>query len=78
MKSNVRDLRYRFREIEARLNRGEEVDLYKRKKLIGKILPVKPAAEAYPDFAALRGKTFGKKKTRTTGTRLMAEERGKD
>lgn len=76
-KATVRDLRYRFPEIEAQLNKGEEIVLYKRRKMIARLLPVRPKAEAYPDFAALSRRIFGKKKTRKTGTELVSEERGR-
>lgn len=75
-KATVRQLRYNFRAIEARLNRGEEIDLYKRKKMIGRILPVAPKPEDYPDFAALRKRIWGKKKHKITGTQLVSEQRG--
>jgi antitoxin (DNA-binding transcriptional repressor) of toxin-antitoxin stability system len=73
----VRDLRYRFSEIEARLQRGEEVEVRKRRRVVARLLPVRPKAEDYPDFVALRKKIFGKKKIRPTGTELVAEERGR-
>lgn len=76
-KATVRDLRYRFPEIEARLNKGEEIVLHKRQKVIARLLPVHPKAEAYPDFAALRLRIFGAKKARKTGTELVSEERGR-
>jgi antitoxin (DNA-binding transcriptional repressor) of toxin-antitoxin stability system len=75
-RANVRDLRYRFHEIEARLNKGEEIELYKRQKMIGRLLPVRPKTEAYPDFAVLRRRIFGTRKARKTGTDLVSEERG--
>jgi len=76
-KATVRDLRYRFPEIEARLNKGEEIALYKRRKLIGRLVPVRPKGQAYPDFAALSRQTFGTRKMRKTGTDLASEERGR-
>lgn len=75
-KATVRDLRYRFPEIEAQLNKGEEIQLYKRQKVIARLLPVRPRADAYPDFSALSHRIFGKKKTRKTGTDLVSEQRG--
>jgi antitoxin (DNA-binding transcriptional repressor) of toxin-antitoxin stability system len=76
-KATVRDLRYHFPEIEARLNKGEEIEVYKRKKMIGRLLPVRPDTGAYPDFSALRRRVFGKKKARKTGTDLVSDERGR-
>jgi len=75
-RTTVRDMRYHFREIEARLNKGEEIELYKRRKMIGRLLPVRPKDEAYPDFSALRRRIFGRRKARQTGTDLVSEQRG--
>lgn len=75
-KATVRDLRYRFQEIEERLNKGEEIELYKRRKLIGRLLPVGPKTQEYPDFSALRRRVFGTRKARKTGTDLVSDERG--
>lgn len=73
MKSvTVRDLRYRFSEIEVRLRRGETVEIRKRKKLIARLLPVRPKASAYPDFAALQKEIFGNKVVKVTGAELVA------
>jgi antitoxin (DNA-binding transcriptional repressor) of toxin-antitoxin stability system len=77
-KATVRDLRYRFPEIEAQLNKGEEIELYKRQRMIGRIVPVRPKDEAYPDFSAISRRIFGKKKTRTTGTELVSDARGEN
>jgi antitoxin (DNA-binding transcriptional repressor) of toxin-antitoxin stability system len=75
-KATVRDLRYRFHEIEARLNKGEEIEVYKRQRLIGRLSPVRPQTDVYPDFSSLRRRIFGTKKTRKTGSDLVSEERG--
>ena len=75
-KATVRQLRYHFREIEDRLNKGEEIELYKRKKMIGRLVPVRLKNDEYPDFAALRRRIFGKKKSKITGTQLVSEQRG--
>lgn len=71
----VRDLRYRFSEIEARLQKGEEVEVRKRRRVVARLLPIRPKAEDYPDFTSLRKRIFGKKRVRPTGTALLAEER---
>jgi antitoxin (DNA-binding transcriptional repressor) of toxin-antitoxin stability system len=74
--ATVRELRYHFPEIEARLSKGEEIEVRKRRKVIARLLPVRPKAEAYPDFAALRKEIFGGKRAPQTGTALVSEERG--
>jgi hypothetical protein len=40
------------------------------------MVPVKLSAQAYPDFAALSRRIFGRKKTRRTGTDVVSWERG--
>jgi len=77
-KTTVRDLRYHFPEIEARLKKGEEIIVHKRRKMIARLLPIRPASDVYPDFAALRRRIFGAKTIRKTGTELVSEERGRD
>lgn len=74
--ATVRDLRYHFPEIEARLNRGEVIEIRKRKKVIARLHPVRPKPKAYPDFAARAKRIFGKKIASQTGTELVAEFRG--
>jgi antitoxin (DNA-binding transcriptional repressor) of toxin-antitoxin stability system len=74
-KATVRDLRYHFPEIEARLNKGEEIVIHKRRRAIARMLPVRPSEGAYPDFEALSRKIFGRKKARRTGTEIVSEER---
>lgn len=75
-KATVRQLRYNFRSIEARLNKGEEIDLYKRKKMIGRLIPAQPSGDAYPDFEAISKKIFGRKKFKKTAAEIISEQRG--
>jgi antitoxin (DNA-binding transcriptional repressor) of toxin-antitoxin stability system len=52
--ATVRDLRYNFPQVEAWLSGGEEIELTKRGRVVGRILPP-PAAKhslKMPDFAA--------------------------
>jgi antitoxin (DNA-binding transcriptional repressor) of toxin-antitoxin stability system len=75
-RANVRDLRYRFRQIEMQLRKGEEIEVYKRREVIGRLLPAEPKGHGYPDFAALRRRIFGAKQVSKTGTDLVSKERG--
>jgi antitoxin (DNA-binding transcriptional repressor) of toxin-antitoxin stability system len=74
--ATVYDLRYRFSELEALLNKGEEVEIRKRRKVTARLLPHRPKADAFPHFAARRKRIFGNRKSRQTGTELVAEFRG--
>ena len=39
--ATVRDLRYRFSAIEAALRQGEEIEIRKRKRVVGRLVPVR-------------------------------------
>ena len=70
--ATVRDLRYHFSKIESRLREGEEIEIRKRKRIIGRLVPVRPKASAYPDFAARTRKIFGEKVLPVTGAELVS------
>ncbi|HUI41564.1 MAG TPA: prevent-host-death protein [Terriglobia bacterium] len=79
MKSaTVRDLRYHFSEIEARLKHGEEIVIRKRKRVIAKLVPLRSEAQTaeYPDFAAQRRRIFGDRILPVTGAEIVAWDRG--
>jgi antitoxin (DNA-binding transcriptional repressor) of toxin-antitoxin stability system len=73
--ATVRDLRYHFSEIEARLQRGEEIEIRKRKRVIARLVPVRPKLDAYPDFEARARALFGDRIAPQTGTEMLAEDR---
>jgi antitoxin (DNA-binding transcriptional repressor) of toxin-antitoxin stability system len=77
MKSaTVRDLRYRFSEIESRLRQGEEIEIRKRKQVIGRLVPVRQKASVYPDFIARAHKIFADRILPITGADLVSWGRG--
>jgi antitoxin (DNA-binding transcriptional repressor) of toxin-antitoxin stability system len=73
--ATVRDLRYHFSEIESRLQQGEEVEICKRRRVIARLVPVRPRRAAYPDFAARRKQIFGGRIMKVSGAQRLAEER---
>jgi len=73
--ATVRDLRYRFAEIESRLQKGESIEIRKRKRVIARLLPMGPKTGTYPDFAARRKRIFGDKIVSRTGAELLASDR---
>lgn len=75
-KATVRDLRYHFSAIEATLRQGEEIEIRKRKRVIGRLVPVRPKVSAYPDFAARTREIFGEKVLPIAGTELVSWGRG--
>ncbi len=74
--ATVRDLRYQFSKIEARLRQGEEIEIRKRKRVVGRLVPVQPKATSIPDFAARARRIFGHKVLPTTGAELVRWGRG--
>lgn len=77
MKVSIRDLRYHFSEVEARLKKGEEILVHKRRKMIAKLSAIRPETEAYPDFSAIRRRIFGTRKARKTSTKIVSDARGR-
>ncbi len=75
-KATVRDLRYRFSSIEASLRQGEEIEIHKRKRIIGRLVPVRPEVSAYPDFSARTKKIFGDRILPVSGAELVSWGRG--
>jgi antitoxin (DNA-binding transcriptional repressor) of toxin-antitoxin stability system len=75
-KATVRDLRYHFPAIEATLRQGEEIEIRKRKRVVGRLVPARQKVSAYPDFSARARKIFGKKTLPVAGTELVAWGRG--
>lgn len=75
-KANVRDLRYRFTEVEALLREGEEIQITKRKRVIARLIPADAAKPGKrPDFLARLKKLYEKEPQKVTGARRIAEER---
>jgi antitoxin (DNA-binding transcriptional repressor) of toxin-antitoxin stability system len=75
-KATVRDLRYRFSSIEASLRQGEEIEIRKRKRIIGRLVPMRPKASAYPDFSERARRIFGDKILPVPGADLVSWGRG--
>jgi antitoxin (DNA-binding transcriptional repressor) of toxin-antitoxin stability system len=77
-RASVRDLRYNFPQIEAQLRRGEEIQITKRKRVIARLLPVRPPArKSAPDFMKMLRDIYGDKLMKTAGADLVSEQRGR-
>ena len=74
-KASVRDLRYRFSEVERLLEQGEKIEITKRKQVIGQLLPVRPAARRCPDFLARLHSIYGDRTLEVSSAQLLARER---
>jgi antitoxin (DNA-binding transcriptional repressor) of toxin-antitoxin stability system len=77
-KASVRDLRYRFREVEESLRGGEEIQITKRKRIITTLVPSAPARRPRrPDFLARLKKLYGNRAQEVTGAELISRERAR-
>jgi antitoxin (DNA-binding transcriptional repressor) of toxin-antitoxin stability system len=73
---SIRDLRYRFPKVQRLLDRGEPVQITKRKRVIGTLTPPAPpsAPPNPPDFLGRLEKIW-KKPLRVTMAEVVAEGR---
>ena len=74
-KASVRDLRYRFSEVERLLQKGEKIEITKRKQVIARLLPARRGVGRRPDFLARLRSIYGDKTLDVTGAQLLAQER---
>ncbi len=76
--ASVRDLRYRFSEVEDLLRQGEEVQITKRRRVIATLVPA-PDKKAIrrPDFLARLQQMYGERVLETSGAELLAAERSR-
>jgi antitoxin (DNA-binding transcriptional repressor) of toxin-antitoxin stability system len=77
-KASVRDLRYRFSDIEQALEQGERIEITKRKRVIGRLLPARATARQLPDFLARLHSIYGDRKLEVSGAQLLALERDRN
>ena len=74
--ASVRDLRYHFSEVERLLQRGEKIEITKRKRVIAQLVPVAALAPAKrPDFLARLRRIYGDRVMKVSNAELLAQER---
>ena len=77
-KASVRDLRYRFREVEELLREGQEIQITKRGRVIAKLIPAQSAVPPRrPNFLARLSKIYRGKAMKVSGAELVAQQRGR-
>jgi antitoxin (DNA-binding transcriptional repressor) of toxin-antitoxin stability system len=75
-RASVRDLRYHFKDVEAQLAAGEEIEIVKRKKVIAKLVPVGPQQPVeLPDFMARIKANWGDKVLEPSNAELIRWDR---
>ena len=77
MKSaSVRDVQHELSKVLSWVARGEEVQVYRRKQLVAKLVPPDPVAIESPDFVGRARRVWGKKPRGESLSRLASEARG--
>jgi antitoxin (DNA-binding transcriptional repressor) of toxin-antitoxin stability system len=77
-KASVRDLRYRFSEVERLLQEGENIEITKRKRVIAHLSPVSSLGlRERPDFLVRLRTIYGAKMLKVSGAELLARERSR-
>lgn len=78
-KASVRDLRYDFKKIERLLLRGEEIQITKHRRVIGRLVPesaeAAKTAKELPDFMGRLRKIYGDKVLAVSGAELISKDR---
>lgn len=76
-RATVRDLRYDFPRVERLLAEGEPVEITKRNKVIGRLVPpeVEQKPVQIPDFLGRMKEIYGDKMLKVTGAELIRWDR---
>jgi antitoxin (DNA-binding transcriptional repressor) of toxin-antitoxin stability system len=75
-KASIRDLRYNFKKIERLLEKGEEIEITKRRRPIARLAPMeRPRRKKLPDFEAQLRAIYGDRVLPTTGAEIIAWDR---
>jgi antitoxin (DNA-binding transcriptional repressor) of toxin-antitoxin stability system len=76
--ASVRDLRYHFSGVEHLLRDGEEIQITKHKRVIARLVPVRPQLVVLhhrPDFLKRLKKIYGNRILKPSGAELLAQDR---
>ena len=71
----VRDLRYDFPKVEQLLAQGEEIEITKRGKTLGRIVPEKKERPPLPDFLGRMRAVWGNEMLEVTGAEVVRWDR---
>lgn len=74
-RASLRDLRYRFGDVERLLEQGEKIEVTRRNRVIAQLIPVGSPSGRRPDFLARLHAIYGQKAFAVTNAELSAAER---
>jgi antitoxin (DNA-binding transcriptional repressor) of toxin-antitoxin stability system len=75
--ASIRDVQHNLADVLEWVERGEEVHIYRRKKLVARLLP--PASSQpveFPDFVARARKIWGEKPKGKPLSEILSDSRG--
>jgi antitoxin (DNA-binding transcriptional repressor) of toxin-antitoxin stability system len=75
--ATVRQIQHNLAEVLAWVADGQEVQVFRRKRLVARLLPPGPEAAKSPDFLARARGIWGKKPRGKALSALVSEARGK-
>jgi len=77
-RASIRDLRYRFPEVERMLQDGEKIEITKRRRVIARLTPIVSHAHGRrPDFLSRLRSIYGNKILKVSGEELIRQERSR-
>lgn len=76
--ATVREIRHEFGRVLGWVEDGEQVEITKRKRVVARLVPVKPKAKKveWPDFEARLKKLFPKSVNGKLASEILHEARG--
>jgi prevent-host-death family protein len=75
---SVRELQQNLKRVMARVERGETVEVTRRRRPVARLAPVEPtgAMSAWPDLEARARAVFGDRIITPSGSEVVIEDRG--
>jgi len=74
-RATVRDLRYRFSDVEASLAEGEDIEIVRRGRPIARLIPVATKGGRMPDFLTRMRAIHGDVELSPSSAELLARDR---
>jgi len=75
--ASIRQMQHNLAEVLAWVEGGQEVQVFRRKKLVARLLPPNPEQVASPDFLTRARDIWGKKPSGKRLSAIVSEARGK-
>jgi antitoxin (DNA-binding transcriptional repressor) of toxin-antitoxin stability system len=74
--ATVRQMQHNLKEVLSWVEKGEEVCVMRRDKVVARLLPATPVAPVAPDFVARARALWGERPASTRLSELVSEGRG--